>query len=246
LCRGYLRANNVATSDISEQELLSEVWQKLLAAGSWSNGEALVLAESPPDWSANPHAPENDGRVVWLIEEIGGFAAMAHRREDVFRERFGKSKPGMGRPLVQPENDEDFHQAVESAQDEDPFREIDARRVWRGMLAMASEVFGPKEDVTKLLQLLAMVPDIFEDSSGARWPVTSIVALLNTHFPPPEWRDRRVEDAKRRLTNWLNRLMKKNGLDTVDVEALFARVARQLEQSNYSRPVERPVANLPS
>jgi hypothetical protein len=146
---------------------------------------------------------------VWLIEEIGGFTAMAHRREDVFRERFGKSKPDMGRPLVQPQSDEDFHQAIESVQDEDPFREIDTRRVWRGMLVMASEEFEPEEDVTKLLQLLVMVPDIFEDSFGARWPVASIVALLNSHFPPPGWRDRRVEDARRRLTNWLNRLMNK-------------------------------------
>jgi hypothetical protein len=245
LCRDYLRANRVAASDLSERELLSEVWQKLLGAGSWSKDE-MVVAENPPDWSINLQAPEHDGRVVWLIKEIGGFAAMAHRREDVFRERFGKSKPGIGRPLVQSENDEHLNQAIESVQDEDPFREIDARRVCRGMLAMASGEFGPEEDVTKLLQLLVMVPDIFEDSSGARWPVASIVALLNNHFPPPEWRDRRVEDARRRLTNWLNRLMKTNGLDTVEVEALFARVARQLEQSNYSPGMERPVANLPS
>jgi hypothetical protein len=245
LCRDYLRANRVPDTEISEEELLSEIWQKLLGTVSWSNDEGMgVPAEN--DWSTNPHAPEHDGRVVWLIGEIGGFAAMAHRREDVLRERFGKAKPGIGRPIVQPDSDEDLH-GIESDQIEGhPFRDIDARRVWRGLLAMASHEFGSEEDVTKLLQIMVTAPDLFEDSSRSQWPVRRIVALLNHHFPPPDWRDRRVEDARRRLTNWINRLMRKNGLDATDLEALFASVARQLEQGDCEPRVEAPSANLPS
>jgi hypothetical protein len=38
-----------------------------------------------------------------------------------------------------------------------------------------------------------------------------------------------VEDAKKRLDNWINQLMKRNALDPIGLEALFARVARQHE-----------------
>jgi hypothetical protein len=234
LCRDYLRANKVAPSEISERELLSEIWQKLLGAVSWSNDGG----EDPTDWSTNPHAPEDDGRVLFLIKEIGGFVALAHRREDVLRERFGKAKPGVGRPIVQPESEEHLHGEIDSVQDEDPFREIDSRRVWRGMLAMASREFGVDEDVSKLLQLFVKVPDIFEHSTGARWPIADIVAHLNAHFAPPEWRDRRVEDARKRLSNWIDRLMQKNALDITDLEALFARVARQLEREKGAARTE--------
>jgi hypothetical protein len=124
--------------------------------------------------------------------------------------------------------------------------EAESRLVWSGLLATATREFGSTADVAKLLQLLAKFPDLFEDSSGSQWPVRRIVALLNHHFPPPDWRDRRVEDARRRLTNWINRLMRKNGLDTTDLEALFARVARQLERDNFTPRLQTPSANLPS
>lgn len=73
-----------------------------------------------------------------------------------------------------------------------------------------------------------------------------IVALLNDHFPPPEWRDRRVEDARRRLTNWIRRLVRENALDATDLEALFARVARQLERGNCTAKVETRAVKLQS
>jgi hypothetical protein len=109
-------------------------------------------------------------------------------------------------------------------------RAADARRVWQGLLAAATNEFGPEEDVAKLLHVLARAPDIFEESSGRQWPVRRLVALLNEHFPPPDWRDRRVEDAKRRLTKWINRLMRKNALDATDLQAVFARAARLSER----------------
>jgi hypothetical protein len=35
--------------------------------------------------SIDPEAPEHDGRVVWLIDQIGGSAEISHRREDILR-----------------------------------------------------------------------------------------------------------------------------------------------------------------
>jgi hypothetical protein len=37
-------------------------------------------------------------------------------------------------------------------------------------------------------------------------------------------------NAKRRLVNWIKRLMQKHGFDTTDLEDLFARVARNQER----------------
>src|SRR5262249_13166004 len=64
--------------------------------------QAENVAAAVTEWSVAPDAPERDGRVIWLIEEIGGFDAIAHRHEDILRQRFGRSQPGRGRPIVQP------------------------------------------------------------------------------------------------------------------------------------------------
>jgi len=61
-----------------------------------------------------------------------------------------------------------------------------------------------------------------------------VVVQLNNRFPPRTWTGDRVDNAKRRLLKWIKRLMRKNGLDEVDLEALFARVARQQEWRNPS------------
>jgi hypothetical protein len=155
---------------------------------------------NPNNWTMDPHAPERDGRVVWLIYEIGGFESIGHRYEDVLRQRYGRARPGRGRPIVQPGPDDDIFEVEPDEGSTLPAQ--DARCVWHGLLAMASRKFGSEENVSKLLRLLAKFPDLFEDSGG-QWPVRTIVALLNVHFPPPEWTDHRVEDAKRRLTNWI-------------------------------------------
>lgn len=238
LCRDYLGINRIGASEMSAEELVSEVWQKLLGTVSLpSDDGGEFSAGNPNDWSTNPNVPADDGRVIWLIEQIGGSTALAHRYEDVLRQRYGRGRPGKGRPIVQFESDEDILEIESSEDDINPLREGDARRVWQGLLVMASREFRSEEDAAKLLQVLTLVPDLFETTSGTQWPVTRIVALLNRHFPPPDWRDRRVEDAKRRLANWINRLVQKNALDAIDLEALFARVARQQELDD--RPVQR-------
>jgi hypothetical protein len=231
LCSGYLRRNRISAQEITADELLSEVWLKLVGTGSLPNDEHLP-ALNPADWSVDLHMPERDGRIVWLIQEIGGSVAIAHRHADVRRRLFGR-----GRATVQIGGDEDPIDIGLCQEDDTNLRAADARCVWLGMLAVASEEFGPEEDVAKLLCVLARRPDIFEQPSGTQWPVKRLVALLNEHFPPPDWKDRRVEDAKRRLTNWINRLMKKNALDAIGLEDLFARVARR--QEGRGRDVRR-------
>ena len=56
------------------------------------------------------------------------------------------------------------------------------------------------------------------------------MTVLNADFSPPRWADDRVENARKRLLNWLQRLMRQNGLDATDLEAVFARVARHQVQ----------------
>jgi hypothetical protein len=59
--------------------------------------------------------------------------------------------------------------------------------------------------------------------------VQTLIKLLNVFCAPPPWNDDRVDSAKRRLTRWIKGLMRKNGLDAIDLEGLFARVGRQEE-----------------
>jgi hypothetical protein len=103
----------------------------------------------------------------------------------------------------------------------------DAVNTWRGVLITAERTFQADDDVCKLLRMLAKVPGVLEGSHGSRWPVGRLVTILNAEFSPPPWSDDRVENAKKRLLNWVQRLMRQNGLDATDLEAVFARVARQ-------------------
>ena len=79
------------------------------------------------------------------------------------------------------------------------------------------------------------VPEMLDRSHGSRWPVGRLVTILNAEFSPPPWSDDRVENAKKRLLNWVQRLMRQNLLDATDLEAVFARVARQ--QVQHPMPV---------
>jgi hypothetical protein len=229
LCRQYLRSNPEAASEISSEELVSEVWAKLI--GSITMPDPSDAAErsnfpDPRDWTIDPHVPENDGRVVWLIREVGGPRALAHRCEDIRRRRWGRATPGVGRPLVQPAE----LPAIETEPDEGGLGPADAVNIWRGVLITAERTFQPDDDVCKLLRMLAKVPGALDGSHGSRWPVGRLVTILNAEFSSPPWSDDRVENAKKRLLNWVQRLMRQNGLDATDLEAVFARVARQRVQ----------------
>jgi hypothetical protein len=233
LCTDYLRRNRIPAREITTEELVSEVWLKLLGTVSRSDDEEVDLR--PEDWTLDD-MPERDARVVWLIREIGGWVAIGHRHADILRSRFGR-----GHVTVQVGDDDDPIDFEHYPEDDINLRASDAHRVWQGLLAVAIEEFGPEEDVARLLHVMAREPDIFEESSGRQWPVKRLVALLNEHFPPPDWDDRRVEDAKRRLTKWVNRLGRKNALDTTDLQAMFARVTRLSERVKDGVSGAKPV-----
>jgi hypothetical protein len=231
LCRHYLRSKPADASEISSEELVSEVWAKLVGSITMPDPDPDDAVErsnfpDPSDWTIDPHVPENDGRVIWLIREIGGPRALAHRCEDIRRRRWGRATPGVGRPLVQPSELPD----IETAPDEGGLGPADAVNIWRGVLITAERTFQPDDDVCKLLRMLAKAPEVLEGSHGSRWPVRRLVSILNAEFSPPPWSDDRVENAKKRLLNWIQRLMRQNGLDATDLEAVFARVARQKVQ----------------
>lgn len=173
----------------------------------------------------DPDAPDRDGRVIWLIEEIGGFAAMSHRFEDILRQRHGRHTPSVGRRLVQSDGDED---SINDDVAEPPIEiEDSARLIWIGLVKLAKTRFPPEDDVSMLLQLFKHSPGLFEESSSTQWPINEMMVLLNKLFPIPPWRVDRVDNAKRRLVNWIKRLKSKNGLDQTDLEALFVRIARR-------------------
>src|SRR5262249_31658358 len=214
---------------MTPEELLSEVWQKLLGAVSVQSEEGSS-GPDPTQVSIDADAPERDGRVVWLIDQIGGSTGIAHRREDILRRRFGRSSRGNGRPLVQPRSDGEFTEIMSDADTASGLEAADGLRVWRGLLATAGVEVRQSDDLSNLLPVLAEHPEILQDSSGGQWPITELVVQLNNRFPPRTWTSVRVDNAKRRLLKWIKRLMHKNGLDEVDLEALFARVARQQER----------------
>jgi hypothetical protein len=243
LCRHYLRSKPEDASEVSSEELVSEVWAKLI--GSITMPDPNDTAErsnfpDPSDWSIDPHVPENDGRVIWLIREVGGLRALAHRCEDIRRRRWGRATSGVGRPLVQPTELRD----IETDPDEGGLGPGDAVNIWRGVLITAERTFPPDDDVCKLLRMLAKVPGALDGSHGSRWPVGRLVTILNAECSPPPWSDDRVDNAKKRLLNWVQRLMRQNGFDAIDLEAVFARVARQRVQQRM--PALDREANLQS
>jgi hypothetical protein len=188
VCRDFLRNRGVPSSELTAEELLSEIWQKLLGTVSVGAGETIDLCSGDlTQVSIDPDVPERDGRVVWLVEEIGGAMAIAHRREDILRARFGRASTGNGRPLVQPQGDSVFTDIASDADAAGTLEAADGRRVCRGLLAMIALEFAPSDDLSMLLRLLSEQPGLLQDSPGGQWPITDIVNQLDKRFAPPAW-----------------------------------------------------------
>jgi hypothetical protein len=228
LCKKFLRRRRVPAAEVTADELLSEIWEKLLGTVSLDT-ETEELAALPTEWSINPDAPECDGRVVWLIREIGGSEAIAHRHEDLLRQRHGRFQLGRGRPITQLEDEDVSIEIASDPRESIRLQYADAHRVWRGLLITANLKFQAHDDVLMLLGVMDDVRDILEESSS-QWPIKRMVDLLNKRFVSSSWTEDRVDNAKRRLVNWIKRLMQTNGFDTTDLEGLFARVARNEER----------------
>jgi len=229
LCRYHLRKWRIPATDVTAEELLSEIWEKLLGTVSLDNEQTEESTPLSGEWSINPDAPERDGRVVWLIEEIGGSNAIAHRLEDISRQRHGRFQPNRGRPIVQLRDEDKPTETASDPEGPNRLHDMDVRRIWRGLLITANLRFQAHDDVLMLLRVMDDFREILEESSG-QWPIKRMVDLLNKRFGTSSWTDDRADNAKRRLVNWIKRLMETNGLDTTDLEDLFARVARNQEK----------------
>ena len=119
---------------------------------------------------------------------------------------------------------------------EDPQYGEEIRRAWLGLLTAAERQFAPTDDVSFLLQLLAHDSEI-QVGFGSEWPISMIVDALNARHPSPPWTDDRVDNAKRRLRNWIARIKRDQGLDAIDLKSLFVRIARERErQANPPTP----------
>jgi hypothetical protein len=256
LCMNFVTSLGLPLTDRTSvaAELLSEVMAKLLGAGSSTNIDddmmqaSRITPKSPShdqwpfdsSFQTNMDTPEQDDRVRWLINAVGGRRALEHRFEDMRRQRWGRwhglgyrtsqiSAPANVDPGIDRDEEmftqQDGHTRELPEDYEDPHHDRDVRRAWTGMLAIASRQFKPHEDVQKLLQVLAHDPEV-QAGFGVEWPVRKIVEALNIIDPDPPWNDDRVENAKKRLRNWIGGIKRDHGLDQTDLLALFARYGR--------------------
>jgi hypothetical protein len=77
LCSGYLRRNRISDADVTPPELVSEVWKKLLGSVSLDTDPLPVVRAD--EWSADPNAPEHDGRVICRFRSIADSHSDASR-----------------------------------------------------------------------------------------------------------------------------------------------------------------------
>jgi hypothetical protein len=205
-------------------DLSSEVFAKLFVASRTRMEGDPFVGEVPTEWEISDD-PLRDTRVIWLIDQVGGQQALKHRQEDIRRNLHGGKWRGNGYRQVQLETEHAEGLIVEP---DDPHREQDARKAWRGLLRMAVSEFKPGDDVLLLLDVMAHDHEV-RAGFGKEWPIRQIVSALNLKYPIPPWRDDRVENAKKRLKNWIMRLMRIHGLDADDLKELFARQGREEE-----------------
>jgi hypothetical protein len=160
LCENYLRRWHVPAAEVTPDELISEIWQKLLGTVSLDRDETEEgITTLPPEWSINPDAPERDDRVAWLINEIGGSAAIAHRHEDLRRQRHGRFQHGRGRQTTQLGDEDGAIQITLDPDEPSTLEHADVHRVWRGLLITANLQFPKHDDVSMLLRVIDDVRD---------------------------------------------------------------------------------------
>jgi len=232
ICVSFVVSRGVPSADRDAEslELFSEVMAKLLGATAAGEGWQTKGGDEPrPDWTAHAD-PKRDGRVSWLVAEIGGRQALAHRHEDMRRRLYGRWKEG-GYKVEQLAEE---HVADLTVEPIDPLEDEDNRRAWRGLLAAAKTEFEPNEDVSVLLDLLASDSEI-QAGFGSEWPVRQIVDTLNRRKLVRPWNDDRVDNAKKRLKAWIGRIRRKYQIDPGDLMHLFAQYARKQELKKNAR-----------
>ena len=106
---------------------------------------------------------------------------------------------------------------------EDPHHDRDVRRAWAGMLAAASKPVQATRGRAKTFATFSRDPDVQADF-GAEWPVRKIADALNIIDPDPPWNDDRIENAKKRLRNWIGGMKRDHGLDQTGSHGLVRTV----------------------
>jgi hypothetical protein len=233
LCTAYIVSLHIPISerDSEAHELFSEVMAKLLGVAGAGDTHSGGDGEDIPHVLPIDADPKCDGRIAWLLSGVGGRQALTHRHEDIHRRRHGRWREG-GYRVDQLGEEHVLDLAIEP---DDPLHEQDQQSIWRGVLIAAKSEFRPSEDVSVLLHLMANDVEVqFEFGSG--WPVRRMVDALNRLQPNSPWNDDRVENAKRRLTNWITRLKRDRGLDSTVLMDFFARLARKREHSASPSP----------
>jgi hypothetical protein len=225
LCAVYVSSRGTPNvqREAESLELFSEVMAKLLGVAGSGDGTKNGYEERKHDWAIN-NDPKRDGRVAWLISEIGGGQALAHRHEDIRRKLYGRWREGSYRTEQLAEE----HLVDLAVGPIDPHEDEDNRRALRGLLAAAKSEFEPNEDVSVLLDLLASDTEI-QTAFASEWPVRQIVDTLNRGNPVRLWNDDRVENAKKRLKGWIGRIRRKYNVEQFDLVDLFAQYARKQE-----------------
>jgi hypothetical protein len=229
LCAGYIASLGLplAQRESESLELLSEVMAKLLGASS-AAGEAegdSALPGNNPEWRAD-NDPKADGRVAWLVSEVGGRHALSHRHEDMRRRLYGRWRDGGYRT----EQLDEPHVAELSVEADDPHDDEDNRRAWRGLLIAAKKEFKAADDVATLLDVLANDTEV-QASFGSEWPVRKIVETVNRGSPTRAWNDERVDNAKKRLRTWIGRIRREYQIEPGDLMNVFAGIARRQESA---------------
>ena len=234
LCAAYVasRGTPVAQRESESLELFSEVMAKLLGAVASADGQQPGTkddGDAKPDWAVNKD-PKRDGRVTWLVSEIGGRQALAHRHEDIRRRLYGRWREGSYK-VEQLAEEHVLDLAVDPIE---PHEDEDNRRAWRGLLVAAKTEFKPEEDVSVLLDLLATDSEV-QAAFGSEWPVRQIVDTLNKRKPARPWNDDRVDNAKKRLKAWIGRIRRDYNVEPDDLMHLFAQYARKQELTETVR-----------
>ena len=234
LCAVYVasRGTPIAQRESESLELFSEVMAKLLGAATSGDGQRpgeRDCEEPKPDWTIDEN-PKRDGRVVWLVSEVGGRPALAHRHEDIRRRLYGRWREGSYK-VEQLAEEHVLDLAVDPIE---PHDDEDNRRAWRGLLVAAKSEFEPNEDVSVLLDLLATDSDV-QAAFGSEWPVRQIVDTLNKRKTARPWNYDRVDNAKKRLKAWIGRIRRDYNIEPDDLMHLFAQHARKQELTENVR-----------
>jgi hypothetical protein len=232
MCHEHLHRNFADWSDIVPDALVRQVYTKLIGAIQLpAEDDERVPSSIPKAWRKS-ESPEQDGRVAWLVDQVASAAALTHRCEEIRKERHGRAVSGGGRRRADPSGDKPVP-GGETQLRTGQLLATDMREIWLGLLATAEQRFPPDSDRFRLLQVLASRPDTFDDG-GSQWPVERLIELLDARFSPPPWSRNRLDDAKRGLVTWVQRVMRDNGLDAVGLQTTFARVARKKEPGKTS------------